>query len=156
VNPGKIDIASAMRRLAEHRIEQAMREGKFDNLSGAGRPLELEPMPAQEDARLTWWALRILRQNDVVPEEVRWRKALDHLRQRLETLTDESALAALVWQINLIVRRINTLGTNALGGVAPLDLERERMRLRRRLDAAPLTSGNGYVPSQPRENPRPS
>ena len=30
-----VDIESALRRLAERRIEEAMREGKFDNLAGA-------------------------------------------------------------------------------------------------------------------------
>ena len=59
-----IDLDSALRRVAERPIKEAMREGKFDNLAGAGQPLELEPMPAEENARLTWWCLRILRNND--------------------------------------------------------------------------------------------
>lgn len=131
-----VDLTAAMRRLAERRIEDAMREGKFDNLPGAGKPLELEPMPADENARMTWWALRLLKQNDVVPDEVRWRKALDYLRSSLDALTDETRLVALVNQFNDLVRRINTLGTNALrGDVAPLDLETERIRLRTRLAA---------------------
>ena len=37
-----VDLESALRRLAEKRIEDAMREGKFDNLAGAGKPLDLE------------------------------------------------------------------------------------------------------------------
>ena len=132
-----VDIESALRRLAERRIEDAMKEGKFDNLAGAGAPLELEPIPADENARMTWWALKILKQNDVTPHEVQWRKALDYLRGQLEKLTDESRLEALVGQINDLVRRINTLGTNAINiGVAGVDLEEERRRLRfRELDA---------------------
>ena len=35
-----VDITSALRRLADRRIEDAMKEGKFDNLSGAGKPLD--------------------------------------------------------------------------------------------------------------------
>jgi hypothetical protein len=81
----KVDIESAMRRFADRRIEEAMREGKFDNLAGAGKPLDLEPMPTNEDARLVWWALRVLRQNDFTPDEVRWRKQLDGLRDSLAT-----------------------------------------------------------------------
>jgi hypothetical protein len=57
-----MDMESVLRRLAERRIEDAMKEGKFDNLPGAGRPLELEPMPADEGARMVWWTVRILRQ----------------------------------------------------------------------------------------------
>jgi hypothetical protein len=37
-----IDIESALRRVADRRIEEAMREGKFDNLPGRGQPLDLE------------------------------------------------------------------------------------------------------------------
>ena len=126
-----VDIESALRRLAERRIEDAMKEGKFDNLAGAGAPLELEPIPAEENARMTWWALKILKQNDVTPHEVQWRKALDYLRGQLEKLTDESRLDALVGQITDLVRRINTLGTNAINiGVTCVDLEEERRRLR--------------------------
>ena len=126
-----VDIASALRRLADKRIEDAMKEGKFDNLAGAGAPLELEPIPADENARMTWWALKILKQNDVTPHEVQWRKALDYLRAQLDRLSDESRLEAMVAQINDLVRRINTLGTNAINiGVAGVDLEEERRRLR--------------------------
>lgn len=41
-----VDVGDALRRLADKRIEDAMKEGKFDNLEGAGKPLDLEPMPA--------------------------------------------------------------------------------------------------------------
>lgn len=129
-----IDLESALRRLADRRIEEAMREGKFDNLEGAGKPLELEDMPADENTRMTWWAIRILRQNDVIPDEIRWRKALDHLRGALATVSDESRLAHVVRQINELVHKINTLGTNAMKEpVVPVDLESERARLRQRL-----------------------
>ena len=129
-----VDIESALRRLADRRIEDAMKEGKFDNLSGAGAPLELEPMPAEENARLMWWTLRILKQNNVTPHEVQWRKALDYLRAQLEHLTDESRLETVVKQINDLVHKLNTLGTNAINlAVVGVELEQERQRLRDRL-----------------------
>src|SRR6478609_2100689 len=118
-----IDIEAALRRLADKRIEDAMKEGKFDNLPGHGKPLDLEPMPAEENARLRWWALRILKQNDVIPDEVRWRKQIDQLKQQLDEATDEAALVGLVNAINALARKLNTLGTNALPmNVAPLSL----------------------------------
>ena len=58
------DLNSAMRRLAEHRIEQAIRQGKFDNLPGAGGPVDLDDIPADENARMVWWALRMMRASD--------------------------------------------------------------------------------------------
>jgi hypothetical protein len=136
MNLSHIDIENVLRRLAERRIEEAMREGKFDNLPGMGQPIELEPMPADEATRMLWWTLRLLKHNDFIPEEVRWHKALDRLRETVNSLTDETQLAALVAQMNELVHKINTLGTNALKvAAAPVDLEYERKRLRARLDA---------------------
>src|SRR6185437_10737968 len=109
-----VDMESAMRRLAERRIEEAMRQGKFDNLKGAGQPIDMEPAPAEENARLTWWALRILKHNDVIPGEVKWRKQIDTLRSMLDSATDEPTVRVLVAQINDQIRKLNTLGTNAM------------------------------------------
>jgi hypothetical protein len=136
MNLSHIDIEAAIRRLADRRIEEAMREGKFDNLPGMGQPIELEPMPADENARLVWWVIRLLKHNDFIPEEIRWHKAFERLRERVSALTDEARLPALVAQMNDLVHKINTLGTNALKvSVAPVDFEWERKRLRARLDA---------------------
>src|SRR5690348_11941329 len=128
-----VDIESAMRRLAERRIEEAMREGKFDNLPGAGKPLDLEPMPANEDARMMWWALRIMRQQDFTPDEVKLRKQADRIREQLAYATSERLVQALVASHNEVVRQLNTLGTNAINlPMALLSAEAELRRLRER------------------------
>ena len=128
-----IDLEHAFRRLAERRIEDAMREGKFDNLAGMGEPLELEPLPAEENARLTWWCLRILKNSNFTPHEVRYRKAIDLLKARLASAADESGVLRLVDQINELVRKLNTLGTNAIAlGIAPACPQTELRRFRQR------------------------
>lgn len=128
-----VDIESALRRLADRRIEEAMREGKFDNLPGHGKPLDLEPIPAEENARLMWWALRIMKQNDFTPDEVRWRKSIDLLHTALSRAQSEAEMTLAVKRINDLVKKINTLGTNALKApVIPLVLEEELERFRER------------------------
>lgn len=128
-----LDIEAALTRLAERRIEDAIKEGKFDNLPGAGQPLELDPAPADEDARLLWWALRILRQNEFVPDEVRWRKQVALLKLDLARTNDEARLRWLVAEINGLVGRLNTLGTNAINlPSTPVDLDVELKRLQAR------------------------
>ena len=128
-----IDIEWALRRLAERRIEDAMREGKFDNLAGRGQPLELDPIPADEDARLMWWALRILKHNDVTPDEVRWRKAIEVMKAELAQTRSEAHVHRLVQLINDLVHKLNTLGTNAINiAVTGVSLEEELARLRER------------------------
>lgn len=118
-----VDLSSAMRRLADKRIEDAMKAGKFDNLAGAGKPLDLEPMPAEENARMTWWAIRLLKQNGFTPDEIQWRKKIDRLRAAIDTASDEITLIRMVEELNTLVRKLNTLGTNAIaGGFATVDL----------------------------------
>ena len=130
-----VDIEWALRRLADRRIEDAMKAGKFDNLPGRGQPIELEPAPAEENARLLWWALKILRNNDVTPDEVTWRKMIETLKAELEHVRDEARLKKLVVQINVLVHKLNTLGTNAMtkaSAVTGVSLETELGRLRER------------------------
>jgi S-adenosylhomocysteine hydrolase len=128
-----IDMAGVMRRLADKRIEDAMAEGKFDNLEGAGKPIELEDLPANENARMLWWALRIMRNNNFTPDEVRWRKQVDVLKAELDSTINETRLEALCAQINELARKINTLGTNAIASVVVgVDVEEQRVRLAER------------------------
>ena len=128
-----VDLASALHRLADRKIEQAIQEGKFDRIEGMGRPLDLEPLPADENARMQWWALKILRQNDVIPDEVRWRKQVDGLRDELARATTEPRVRQVVGAINQLVQRVNTLGTNALTApLVPASVEDEVAKLRGR------------------------
>ena len=128
-----VDIEGGLRRIADRKIEEAMREGKFDNLPGAGKPIDLETPPAEENARLAWWALKMLKQNDVVPDEVVWRKQVDGLREAVAAAVTDRQLVELVAKTNALVLRVNTLGTNAIRlPLVPLDLADERRKLRER------------------------
>jgi hypothetical protein len=128
-----VDMESALRRLAERRIEEAMREGKFDNLPGKGKPLDLEPMPADENARMMWWAIRLMKNANYTPDEVRIRKRIDELKDELPKAKTEAKVVALVTAINAAVRSLNTLGTNAINTpVAPASLDVELKRFRER------------------------
>lgn len=132
-----VDMAAVMRRLADKRIEDAMAEGKFNNLEGAGKPIELEDIPADENARMLWWALRIMRNNDFTPDEVRWRKQIELLKAELARATSESRVETLCTHINELVRKLNTLGTNAISaGVVGVSLEEEQAKLAERLKTA--------------------
>ena len=132
-----VDLESALRRLADKRIEDAMREGKFDNLAGAGKPLDLEPMPADENARMTWWMLRILKNNNFTPEEVVLRRKIETLKHELSVATSGHRVDVLVKTVNELVRQLNTLGTNAINiAVSGVSLEEERRKLRERRERA--------------------
>jgi hypothetical protein len=128
------DIDTTMQRLAERRIEEAMRQGKFDNLPGRGRPCEIEPMPLDENARMIWWALRLTKNAGKTPDEIRLRRQLDSLRDELSQATSEARVRALVGSINAIAKHVNAIVSGDGGNrqVALADLGRELGKLHHR------------------------
>jgi len=67
--------------IIDEQIKQAIREGQFDNLPGAGKPLKLDDDPnTPPDMRL---AHQILRANDLVPNWIQEGRVLDEKRARL-------------------------------------------------------------------------
>src|ERR671912_60386 len=98
----QFQIDSALQRLAERRIEEAMRQGKFDNLPGRGQPCDLDSIPVDENARMVWWALRMMRNAGQTPEEVRLRQQVQSLKDELSQAMSESRVRALVGVINSI------------------------------------------------------
>ena len=69
-------------RIAENLIEEAMREGAFDNLPGAGKPLP----PIPEGDFMEHFAARLMKEAGTLPPEVTLKK---------EILADTKAAAAL-------------------------------------------------------------
>jgi hypothetical protein len=123
-------LTPAQRRsLVERRIAEAMAEGKFDNLPGAGRPLELDqPPPGREEL---WWALRMMKQARFTTDEVRYRKTIERLRGELEAATDEAAVRRIAGELNAWIVKLNTMGTNVIPtSLAPVDEEEAAARVR--------------------------
>jgi DnaJ family protein C protein 28 len=71
----------AVRDLVEQRIQEAQEEGKFDNLSGAGRPLRLDDDIWAGDKAL---AYHLLKSNDVAPQELERGREVDREIERAE------------------------------------------------------------------------
>ena len=122
----QFQIDSALQRLAERRIEEAMRQGKFENLPGRGQPCDLDSIPVDENARMIWWALRMMRNAGQTPEEVRLRQQVQSLKDELSQTLSETRVRALVGVINSIVKQVNAMPHNEGGPrMTPVDLGRE-------------------------------
>ena len=73
-------------RIAESRIREAMAQGQFDNLPGAGRPLNLEEyFSTPEDWRM---AYSILKNANCVPAEVELLNEVSRLERAVAQTTD--------------------------------------------------------------------
>ena len=80
-------------RIAENRIREAMAQGQFERLPGAGRPLDLEEyFSTPEDLRM---AYSILRSANCVPAEVELLNEISRLERALAETADATARQAL-------------------------------------------------------------
>ena len=70
----------------EKQIQEAILRGEFDNLEGAGKPLNLDAYFATpEDLRVGY---SVLKSNQFVPEEVDRLKEIADLKEKIKTCAD--------------------------------------------------------------------
>ena len=75
-----------------------------------------------------------MRHNDFTPDEIRWRKLIEGMKGELSQSRNEARVRTLVAQINELVLKLNTLGTNAMqSAVVGVDMEEELAKQRQRL-----------------------
>jgi hypothetical protein len=75
-----------LRRIAESRIREAIEQGEFENLPGAGKPLDLEEyFSAPAEMRM---AFSILKNAKCVPAEVELMKEIAGLREAVANESD--------------------------------------------------------------------
>jgi len=76
-------------RVAENRIKEAIAEGKFDKVPGAGEPLDLdEYFSTPEDVRM---AYSLLKNANCVPAEVELLKEISRLEEAIGGAEDDAS-----------------------------------------------------------------
>ena len=79
-------MITGFEKIVEERIRQAQERGAFDNLPGAGRPLDLaDDQHIPEDLRLPY---KILKNADCLPPEIDLRKEIRNTEQLLTQMPD--------------------------------------------------------------------
>lgn len=83
--------------LIEIKIKQAMYDGEFDNLPGKGEPLNLDKMSnVPEHLRAGY---QLLKNSGFVPEELRLKKEMESLKNKIKRCTKEEELKKLKKQL---------------------------------------------------------
>jgi len=94
-------------RLAEQKLAAAIAAGEFDDLPGAGKPLELEDLSqVDEDLRAGYL---LLKSAHVLPEEMALKKELLTLGDLLRACEDAGARATLEERRNALALRYELL-----------------------------------------------
>jgi hypothetical protein len=96
-------------RIAENRIREAMQQGEFDNLPGAGKPIDLEGyFKLPKHLRV---AFSLLKSANCVPAEVELLNEIAELERQFTDATDEQrptirrALADRRTQLAIVLER---------------------------------------------------
>lgn len=86
--------------LADKRIREAMERGEFDNLPGAGRPLELSDDP-------DWWIKSKLRRENlepVLPTALSLRRQVERVQETLADVPTEAEARGVLEDLNERIR----------------------------------------------------
>jgi hypothetical protein len=103
---------SFLHRIAEQRILEAQRNGAFDNLSGKGKPLDLEDLSwVPEDLRIGY---HVLKNAHVLPPEAELLKDIHTLEDLLKHVEDEGERQALAKSIQWKMIRLDMLKRRSL------------------------------------------
>jgi hypothetical protein len=89
----------------EAKIKAAMAEGQFDNLAGKGKPLDLKGyMETPEHLRA---AYHILKNAGFVPEEVRLKKEMEVIKEKIKRCKSEAQKEKLNKELTDISQQFN-------------------------------------------------
>ena len=94
--------------VVEQRIAQAIAAGAFENLPGAGKPLDLDDdRMVPEDLRVGY---RILKNAGFIPPEVEQRREIADLAVLLRHATDDAARRRAVARLALLSAKLEAEG----------------------------------------------
>ena len=100
-------------KIAERRIVEAIREGAFNDLPGAGKPLKLEDdSHLPEDLRIVY---KILKNAGFVPPEVALQKEIATVEDVLAGMEDTRVKYRQLKKLNFLITKLNMLRRTSIG-----------------------------------------
>jgi hypothetical protein len=100
-------MLTGFEKIVEERIRNAQAKGVFDNLEGAGKPLNLsQDQHIPEDLRLPY---KILKNADCLPPELELKKEIRRTEDLLASMPDTAERYTLLKKLNFLIMKVNTL-----------------------------------------------
>jgi hypothetical protein len=98
-------MLTGFEKIVEERIRKAQFKGDFDNLNGAGRPLDFsDDRHIPEDLRL---AYKILKNADILPPEIELKKEIHRTEELLANMKDSSERYRALKKLNFLIMKFN-------------------------------------------------
>lgn len=114
-------LLHSVESITDQLIREAREKGAFDDLPGAGKPLDVSG-PYDPD----WWAKEKLRREQVsmLPPALELRRDVERVLESLPSLPDEASVRAALVALNGRIRKAAASTTSGPPvDVAPLDVE---------------------------------
>ncbi len=93
--------------IAERKIQEALRNGEFDDLPGKGEPLRLEDESGiPEELRL---AYKILKNADCLPPELELKKEINNLGEMIQGIEDLDEKYRQMKRLNFMIMKLNMM-----------------------------------------------
>jgi len=132
-----------MSAIVEERIQAAMRNGEFDRLPGAGKPLKLDDDAAvPEELRASY---KLLKNAGLLPEEMQLRKDMVRLEDLLACCRDDGERVDLDRELSLKRLRYQSL-MESRGWQGSSVLDAYEAKLRERLTTSDPDSKSSEKP----------
>ena len=94
-------------RIVEERIRRAQLKGQFENLEGAGNPLQFEDDDhVADELRL---AYKILKNADCLPPEIELKKEIERAEDLLSGMEDTAEKYHALKKLNFLIMKLNSL-----------------------------------------------
>jgi hypothetical protein len=94
-------------KIVEERILTAQKKGDFDNLEGAGKPLNLEDLSGvPEELKLSY---KILKNADCLPPEIEIKKEIHKTEDLLTGMDDTAEKYKVMKKLNFLIMKLNSL-----------------------------------------------
>jgi hypothetical protein len=94
-------------KLVEQKIREAQRAGEFDDLEGAGRPVNLDAYFATPEELRAGYA--VLKNAGVLPEEAQLRREMNELKERLDSREDPQERERLARELSQLTLKYSLL-----------------------------------------------
>lgn len=98
-------MITGFEKIVEERIRKAQEKGDFNNLPGAGRPLNLkQDQHIPEDLRLPF---KILKNADCLPPEIELKKEIHRTEELLSHMPDTAERYNIMKKLNFLIMKLN-------------------------------------------------
>ncbi len=99
-------------KIVEERILIAQRKGDFDNLEGAGKPLNLDELNGvPEELKLSY---KILKNADCLPPELEIKKEICKTEDLLASMDDTAEKYKVMKKLNFLIMKLNSLRKSSI------------------------------------------